>query len=71
MWSVNRDGVNSEEASKQPTPKPDTTWEEMWKTMAPAVSEAQQMVLSELDDVRKQERLAPALQNIAFVWYIT
>lgn len=46
----------AEEAGKQPAPKPDTTWEDMWQTMAPAVSEAQQMVLNELDSVRKQER---------------
>lgn len=45
-----------EEAGKQPTPKPDTSWDDMWTAMAPAVLEAQQMVLSELDNVRKQER---------------
>lgn len=55
--------IPAEEAAKQPTPKVDNTWEHMWKTMAPGVTEAQQKVLTELDEVRKQERCAPVPFN--------
>eukprot|EP00892_Ulva_mutabilis_P011010 jgi/Ulvmu1/8281/UM041_0093.1 len=53
----------AEEAGKQPAPKPDTTWEDMWKIMAPGVTEAQQKVLTDLDEVRKQERQLADLEE--------
>lgn len=57
------EAIMTEEAGKQPTPKPDTSWDDMWTAMAPAVLEAQQMVLSELDNVRKQERQLAELEE--------